>query len=68
MRPGEAAYRMSDIDLIRYIAAITQGHIMQEEGLITDREFQLFEEKMRLKYNLSDSSIFRDYRLIYKPQ
>ena len=59
---------MSDNDLFRYIAAITQAHIMQEQGLITDREFQLFEEKMRLKYNLSDSSIFRDYRLIYRPQ
>lgn len=59
---------MSDNDYFRYIAAITQGHIMQEEGLITDREFQLFEEKMCLKYNLPESSIFRDYRLIYKPQ
>ena len=59
---------MSDNDLFRYIAAITQGHIMQEQGLITDREFQLFEEKMRRKYNLSESSIFRDYRLIYRPQ
>jgi len=68
MRPGEAAYRMSDSDLIRYIAAITQGHIMQELGLITEREFQLFEEKMRQKYNLSESSIFRDNRLLYKPQ
>jgi hypothetical protein len=59
---------MSDSDLIRYIAAITQGHIMQELGLITEREFQLFEEKMRQKYNLSESSIFRDNRLLYKPQ
>lgn len=59
---------MSDADLLRYIAAITQGHVMQEQGLITDREFQLFEEKMRQKYNLPESSIFRDYRLIYKPQ
>ncbi len=59
---------MSDSDLIRYIAAITQGHIMQEQSLITDGEFQLFEEKMRQKYNLSGSSIFRDYRLLYKPK
>ena len=59
---------MTDSDLIRYIAAIAQGHVMLARNLITEREFQLFEEKMRQKYNLPESSIFRDYRLIYKPQ
>lgn len=59
---------MSNNDFIRYQSAIAQGHVMLAQGLINEHEFQLFEEKMRLKYNLSESSIFRDYRLIYKPQ
>ena len=59
---------MSDFDFIRYHSAIAQGHVMLERGLITNHEFQLFEEKMRQKYNLLEGSIFRDYRLLYRPQ
>lgn len=59
---------MNDFDFIRYQSAIAQGHVMLARGLINEHEFQLFEEKMCQKYNLSESSIFRDYRLIYKPQ
>ena len=59
---------MNDFDFIRYQSAIAQGHVMLARGLINEHEFRLFEEKMRRKYNLSESSIFRDYRLIYKPQ
>lgn len=59
---------MSDSDFIRYHSAIAQGHVMLARGLITDQEFWLFEEKMRRKYNLPEGSIFRDYRLLYRPQ
>ena len=55
---------MTDTDLICYLAAVAQGHVMLEKGLITDHEFRLFEEKMRVKYSLPENSIFRDYRLI----
>ena len=55
---------MTDADLIRYISAIAQGHVMMETGLITDHEFRLFEEKMCEKYSLPENSIFRDCRLI----
>ncbi len=59
---------MSDFDFIRYHSAIAQGHVMLARGLITDHEFRLFEEKIRRKYNLPEGSIFRDYRLLYRPQ
>lgn len=59
---------MNDSDFIRYQSAIAQGHVMLARGLIADHEFRLFEEKMRRKYNLLESSIFRDYRLIHRPQ
>ena len=55
---------MTDTDLIRYISAVAQGHVMMEKGLITDHEFLAFENKMRVKYSLPENSIFRDYRLI----
>ncbi len=55
---------MSDADLVHYLSAVTQGHVMLDEGLITVREFRLFEEKMRAKYHLPDNSIYRDDRLI----
>ena len=59
---------MNETALIRYLAAVAQGHVMLKRGLITDHEFGLFEDKMREKYNLPENSIFRDYRLLYKPQ
>ena len=59
---------MNDSDFIRYQSAIAQGHVMLARGLITDHEFRLFEEKIRRKFNLPEGSIFRDYRLLYRPQ
>ena len=59
---------MSDDAIIRYQSAIAQGHVMLARGLINEHEFRLFEEKMRRKYNLPEGSIFRDYRLLYRPQ
>ena len=59
---------MTDTDFIHYLAAVTQGHVMLENGLISDHEFRLFEEKMREKYNLPENSIFRDYRLLSQGQ
>lgn len=55
---------MTEAAFIRYLAAMSQCHVLLEKGLINGREFQLFEEKMRVKYNLSEKSIFRDYRLL----
>ena len=59
---------MSDYELIHYHAAIAQGHVMLEKGLITAHEFWAFEEKMRVKYNLPKISIYRDKRLLYRNQ
>lgn len=68
MAPGKAVLRMNDTDFICYHSAIAQGHVMLSRGLITEHEFWQFEEKMRRKYNLPEGSIFRDYRLLYRPQ
>ena len=57
---------MSDNDLILYLSAVAQGRVMLEKGLITERDYRQFEEKMRFKYNLPERSIFRDDRLLYK--
>lgn len=59
---------MTDAEFIRYLSAVTQGHVMLEKGLISDHEFRLFEEKMRVKYNIPENSIFRDYRLLSQGQ
>ena len=59
---------MSDYELIHYYAAIAQGHVMLEKGLITEHEFSAFEEKMHVKYNLPKISIYRDKRLLYRDQ
>ncbi len=60
--------KMSDYELLHYHAAIAQGHVMLERGLITLHEFLAFEEKMRAKYNLPENSIYRDKRLLYRNQ
>ena len=60
--------KMSDYDLLHYHAAIAQGHVMLERGLITAHEFWVFEEKMREKYNLPRNSIYRDKLLLYRDQ
>ncbi len=57
---------MSDTELIRYLSAMAQGHVMLDKGLITEREFMIFEEKIRQKYRLPANSIYRDYRLLYQ--
>ena len=46
-------------DLYSYFAAVAQALVMVEKGIITEREFQQFEEKMRQRYNLPENSIFR---------
>ena len=56
---------MTDSNIICYHAAIAQANAMLRKGLITEAEFLRFEAKMCRKYNFPESSIFRDYRLIY---
>ena len=46
-------------DLYSYYAAVVQALVMLKKKIITEREFQQFEEKMRQKYNLPENSIFR---------
>ena len=55
---------MNNADLLGYLSAMAQGHIMLDNGLITEHEFLVFEEKIREKYCVPRNSIYRDYRLL----
>lgn len=59
-------YRMDD-KIICYMAAMAIAGRMLDSGTITRREFLVFEEKMRLKYELPKCSLYRDFHLLYQP-
>ena len=52
-------------NVISYIAAMTIAGKMLDSGTITRKEFLVFEEKMRLKYELPKCSFYRDFHLLY---
>ena len=54
-----------DDNIICYMAAMTIAGRMLDSGTITRKEFLVFEEKMRLKYNLPKCSLYRDFHLLY---
>ena len=55
---------MSDMDYVRYLAAMAQARVMLGKNLIAQRDFVRFEEKMRVKYQLPVNSIYRDNILL----
>ena len=59
-------YRMDD-NIICYMAAMAIAGRMLSTGTITRKEFLVFEEKMRLKYELPKCSLYRDFHLLYPP-
>ena len=48
-----------------YITAMAIAGRMLDSGTITRKEFLVFEEKMRLKYDLPKCSLYRDLHLLY---
>ena len=56
-----------DDNIICYLAALTFANQMLNSGTITRKEFLVFEEKMRLKYELPKCSLYRDFHLLYPP-
>ena len=56
---------MDDNDLVCYLSAIAQGHVLLSKGFITEQDYMRFEEKVRRKYNIPERSIFRDVSLLY---
>ena len=54
-----------DDNIICYVAALTIAGRMLDSGMITRKEFFVFEEKMRLKYELPKCSLYRDFHLLY---
>lgn len=49
-------------DATGYLSAMTLADRLLCRGLISRKEFFAFEEKMRLKYGLEKTSIYRDFR------
>ena len=54
-----------DDNIICYVAAMTLAGGMLDSGTITRKEFLVFEEKMRMKYELPKCSLYRDFHLLY---
>ena len=54
-----------DDNIICYMAAMATADRMLDSGMITRKEFLVFEEKMRLKYGLPKCSLYRDFHLLY---
>ena len=56
-----------DRGLTAYISAMDMADRLLSEALITEREFYSFEKKIREKHGVPETSIFLDYRLLYRP-
>ena len=56
-----------DDNIICYMAVMAIAGRMFSTGTITRKEFLVFEEKMRLKYELPKCSLYRDFHLLYPP-
>ena len=52
-------------NIIRYMAAMTLANRMLDSATIALKEFLVFEEKMRLKYEIPKCSLYRDFHLLY---
>ena len=54
-----------DNNIIYYVTAMTMAGRMLDSGTLTRKEFLVFEEKMRLKYEIPKCSLYRDFHLLY---
>ena len=54
-----------DNNIIYYVTAMTIAGSMLDSGTITRKEFLVFEEKTRLKYEIPKCSLYRDFHLLY---
>ena len=54
-----------DNNIIYYVTAMTIAGSMLDSGTITRKEFLVFEEKMRLNYEIPKCSLYRDFHLLY---
>ena len=52
-------------NIIRYMAALALAGKMLDQGIIKMKEFLAFEDRMRVKYDLPECSLYRDLRLLY---
>ena len=53
--------------VIPYITAMAIAGRMLDQGVITRKEFLLYENKMLQKYGLPKCSLYRDFHLLYLP-
>ena len=54
-------------DITAYVSSMFLAGRMLSKGLINRKEYIVFEEKIRVRYGLEKTSIYRDYRLICAP-
>ena len=54
-----------DTAIISYVTAMAMAERMLDQGMITKKEFLVFENKMLQKYELSPHSLYRDFHLLY---
>ncbi len=54
-----------DNNIIYYVTAMTIAGSMLDSGTLTRKEFLVFEEKIRLKYEIPKCSLYRDFHLLY---
>ena len=65
--PGERWLRtMSNDALTAYVATMTVADVLLKKQIISKRDFFVLEKAMMKKYGFSESSIFRDYRIVFK--
>ncbi len=51
--------------VIPYVTTMAMAGRMLDQGMITRKEFQVFENKMLQKYGLPECSLYRDFHLLY---
>ena len=57
---------MSNDALTAYVATMTVADVLLKKQIISKRDFFVLEKAMMKKYGFSESSIFRDYRIVCK--
>ena len=64
---GRPVKQMPKPDVTGYLSAMTLAGRLLDRGLIARKEFASFEEKIRVRYGLDKTSIYRDHRLLCVP-
>lgn len=55
---------MSNEALTAYVATMTVAETLLKKQIISKRDFFILEKAMMRKYDFSENSIFRDYRIV----